>query len=167
MNWIHNTLNTARVLRTLESRSSVCMPIPGKDSPANSFVSDVGRIGPLPAPPPVPLERPGVIKVMGEVRIRGTWTYSGILYALYILLKTVQNTLLNTVPHTVLYCTLHDSYLVQHQQTRTLPIYPRTRPPTHCHSHLQNDPQTGLKMGSKTSRRKKRSWMPHWPAVPV
>ena len=107
MNRVHNTLNTARVLRTLESRSSVCMPIPGKDSPANSFVSDVGRMGPLLAPPPVPLERPGVIKVMGEVRIRGTWTYSGILYALYILLKTVRNTLLNTVPHTVLYCTVH------------------------------------------------------------
>ena len=107
MSRVHNTLNTARVLRTLESRSSVCMPIPGKDSPANNFVSDVGRIGPLLAPPPVPPERPGVIKVIGEVRIRGTWTYSGILYALYILLKTVQNTLLNTVPHTVLYCTVH------------------------------------------------------------
>ena len=172
MNRVHNTPNTARVLRTLESRSSVCMPIPGKDSPANSFVSDVGRMGPLLAPPPVPLERPGVIKVMGEVRIRGTWTYSGILYALLIENSTEHFTEHCTAHCTVLYCTvlycaLHDCYLVQHQQTRTLPIYPLTRPPTHCHSLLQNDPQTGLKMGSRTSRRKKRSWMPHWPAVPV
>ena len=102
MNRVHNTLNTARVLRTLESRSSVCMPIPGKDSPANSFVSDVGRMGPLLAPPPVPLERPGVIKVMGEVRIRGTWTYSGILYALLIE---------NSTEHFTVHCTVHCAVL--------------------------------------------------------